>query len=86
MRTVKLHIDNEQLTELMKLIDVKHSVIHAVFGRLSMWGFGSYPVVDIYHDGDADFVAVYREETGSPPRFTIGAVWHKEDKEYGFHS
>lgn len=86
MRTVKLHLHQDQLTELMKFIDVKNDVINSVIGRLSKWGFEAYPFVDIYHDGDTDFVAVYRDSADSQPRFTIGAVWHKEDKEYGYHS
>ena len=44
---------------------------------------GEYDTLDIYQDGGADFVCIYRRGEHS---FTMGAVWRPELKTYTFHS
>ena len=75
MRTINLH--------LSRIPDNREQ---AAINYLSLWCIPSYPVVDIYHDGDRDFLAVYREPGDDTQRYVIGAVWHDDTKSFSFHS
>jgi hypothetical protein len=53
---------------------------------LTLWSIPSFPVVNIYHDGDRDFVAVYTDPANSGRRYVIGAIWRSDESRYTFHS
>lgn len=55
-------------------------------GRLSLWGIDGYDKVTIWPDGKGlDFIAHY-ENTQNSSKYTIGAIWREDTKEYSFHS
>jgi len=80
MRTVELHYDEEQL------MDVPTMQLQQAIGRLSLWAYSGYPKVRIYNDGKNDLIAFYTDTNDDSIRYTIGAVWRPESKEYTFHS
>jgi hypothetical protein len=53
---------------------------------LTLWSIPFYPVVDVHHDGDRDFLAVYSDPANSGRRYVIGAVWSSDTQAYSFHS
>lgn len=81
-RTVQLHADHSQLTEVAMAIGGHWDKLWHALGYLSSWNT-SYPTVEIYQDGMTDFTAVYKDDKGDI-KYVIGAVWH--DTHYGFHS
>lgn len=83
-RAITLHFNEEHLNEVTSLTGAPYSVIHAMLGRLSLWGLDGYSKVSIHADRDADFVAVYSDEDNRT--FSLGAVWHKHENKYGYHS
>jgi hypothetical protein len=80
MRTVELHYDEEKLAEVPTM------QLQQAIGRLSIWAYSGYPRVRICNDGKNDLIAFYTDANDVSSRFTIGAVWRPESKEYTFHS
>lgn len=76
MRTINLH-----LTVIPAVRDAQ-----AAINYLTLWAIPSYPVVDIYHDGDRDFLAVYSDPQDAKQKYVIGAIWHDDTKSFSFHS
>lgn len=79
-REIRFHMPVEKMVEMQNTTDYR-KWCDAV-GYLSTWNL-TFPVVDIYADGETDMVANYSNRNG-PRAFTIGAVWHEDH--YGFHS
>ena len=75
MRTINLHLN--------RIPDDKG---RAAVQHLSLWAIPAYPVVDVHHDGDRDFVAVYGDPANLDRRYVIGAVWSDSTQSYSFHS
>lgn len=75
MRTINLHLN--------RIPDDKG---RAAVQHLSLWAIPAYPVVDIYHDGDHDFVAVYGDPENPDRQYVIGAVRSSTTQSYSFHS
>ena len=75
MRTINLH--------LSRIPDDRE---REAIGYLSLWGIPSYPVADIYHDGDRDFLGVYTDPARPDRQYVIGAIWHDDTKTFSFHS
>lgn len=80
MRIVELYYDEEQL------MDVPDLEIQRAIGRMSLWSLNRYEKVRIFHDRGKDLIAHYIDLNDSDNRYTIGAVWRPESKEYTFHS
>lgn len=76
MRTINLH-----LAVIPAVRDAQ-----AAIGYLSLWGFPSFPVVDIHPDGKTDLLAVYTDPENSARRYVIGAIWRSDENRYTFHS
>ena len=84
MRTINLLIDSDDMAEVM---DAVHALqLKQAIGYLSLWGFPSFPVVDIHPDGKTDLLAVYTDPARPDRRYVIGAVWSDSTKSYSFHS
>jgi len=75
-RTIELSVDLERLP------DTKEAFM--AIGYLSTWGIVFYNKVHIYEAGD-DMMAHYEAE-GTDKKYTIGAVWDKNERKYSFHS
>jgi len=80
MRTVELHYEEERLVEVPTI------QLQQAIGRLSIWAYSGYDKVSVYSDGKNDLIAHYIDLNDSDHRYTIGAVWRPESKEYTFHS
>ena len=81
IRRAQYHFTTDHLIRTAESIGSWEKVQSAI-GYLSTWNL-SYPICNIYTDGDTDFTAVYLDDTGTR-QYVIGAVWHGEH--YGFHS
>ena len=75
MRTINLH--------LSRIPDNRE---REAINYLTLWAIPSFPVVDIYHDGDRDFLAVYTDPQDAKQKYVIGAVWSDTTKSFSFHS
>ena len=75
MRTINLH--------LSRIPDNRE---REAINYLTLWAIPSYPVADIYHDGDRDFLGVYSDPENPKQKYVIGAVWHDDTKSFSFHS
>ena len=80
-RQVTINLSESDMIQIAESIGGWDKLWEAI-GYLSTWN-QSYPYVNIYRDGDADLVAVYRDTEGDR-KYVIGAVWH--DTHYGYHS
>lgn len=56
----------------------------SAFMYLSMWGLGSYTEVNLIWLRDDEILAQYSMPNGST--YTIGAIWHSDEKRFSFHS
>ena len=81
----KTELQFESVSEFVE----KHGIPHAVFwnaiGYLSCWSADSKPRCEIQPNRDGDMVAHYYNENGEHA-YTIGAVWHEDEKRYSLHS
>lgn len=66
---------------------------YQAIGYLLTWSFIAYPLVRLYivddgeKSGQPEILAHYYEaEDPIHSRYTIGAVWDRQEKRFGFHS
>ena len=88
MRTINHNYDADTLRELHTQCGSDEPIRDAL-GYLSLWGFESYPVVDLSilgKPGDMEILAYYRREAGGNAGFVMGAVWRTADQKFSFHS
>lgn len=79
---VNLSLGLEDMQALNKVAGTEE--VHKALGYATAYGaIGEYDTVNIYRDGGADFVCIYKRGEHS---FTMGAVWRPERKTYTFHS
>ena len=87
MRTIELHLDEDDLEQLVK--DTAPGALDGAITRFNLWGLGGYGSVKIFRacwDGkDSDLIAVYTGSSGSS-RFVMGAVYDAKAGTYSFHS
>ena len=88
-RTCENHVQQE----VMENAKVPMLSYFYAIGRLTMWAahHGQYKFVMICHDRfEGDLIANYypsKDVVGKErPSYQIGAIWHKDSKEYSFHS
>lgn len=72
-----------------------HSVVDSdallrALGYFLVWGLDSpnYAHLTVTSDprDPGGLLAVYRPHPNHSPKFTLGAVWHPEERRYSFHS
>lgn len=80
-RTTTIHLDATQITRAIEHT-CDRAAFHAAIGYLSTWNY-TFPTCDIYSDGEADLIAIYKHADGTRG-YAIGAIWHGDH--YGFHS
>lgn len=81
-RSVIIHLNAVELSNLRHHVGGEN--LFAAIGYLSTWNL-TFPLVNIYGDGQTDLVAVYLNADGSRG-YTIGAVFGSHCGKYGFHS
>lgn len=86
MREVTIDaVSPEVLAEVIETVNIVE--FYRAIGYLSAWAItgGNYPKLSIWVDRECDLNAIYRKENGEVG-YVIGAVWHRDDKMYSFHS
>ena len=84
MRTIELHLDSDDLEQLIQ--NTAPGALYGAITRFNLWGLGGYDSVKIFRDGkDSDLIAVYTGSSGSS-RFVMGAVYDAKAGTYSFHS
>jgi hypothetical protein len=94
MRTITIDITPEDFEELARNTDIAD--LTETIGYFATWGLPGdrFNTVHIYRDwhSKTDLVAHYSNDDeaqaiqGKYQRFTMGAVWRKDDGKFTFHS
>jgi len=80
-RNVNIHLEPEVKAKIEETTGWEK--LGAIIGYLSTWNMGGFSECSIFHDGDLDLLATYKNP-GQGVGYTIGAVWHEDH--YGLHS
>lgn len=88
MRDITIHITPDEMKDL---IDATEPIeLTEAMGYFATWGLTStgYDTVNIHRDwhDKTDLVAIYTCKDNPTSRFTMGAVWRNERKQFTFHS
>lgn len=88
MRNITIDINIDDYTQMAQETD-PIDLIEAV-GYLSTWGLRSdrYNTVRIFMDwhSKTDLIAIYSDSENPDNKFTMGAIWRKDDGKFTFHS
>lgn len=84
-RKVTQYIDADTYQTVIE--QTGYAPYYKAIGYLSSWSLGSdlYPEVNIYACGDGELYAHYIKPDNTVG-YTIGAVFHPEERRYSFHS
>lgn len=88
MRTITLNLTPEEYETVTRATDF-HKLQEAV-SYFTTWAFtsGHFDTVRIFMDWNSktDLIALYSSTENPDSKFTMGAVWRKDDGKFTFHS